>query len=183
MMGTIGKALHALACIALLSGLVVLAKGHWVQTIACFVVAGISAVAGYKLSGGAENPEIYADLDLFGLVAYAVTSANARIGFHGMRSQEELVNRLREKGLAITDASGLRDQIRSMILKDRDAYDACRDLIVIQTVHGGREHFWDGHGNPKPVAWFNQAEIIVDVRSTSEKLIQRLFQVTRREPS
>ncbi len=180
-MRAIGIILTYLSWMILLFGLFVLFGGHWGLTVACVVLAGIVAVIGYKLPGGAENPEIYAGLDLFGLVAYAVKSANARIAFHSLRSQDELVERLQNQGLSVSDGSGVREQIRKLIVQDRRVFDACRDLMVIQTVYGGREHFWDGNGNPKTAQWFLQAEIIVDIQSNSHALIDRLFQVTRKE--
>ncbi len=180
-MRRLGNALLPLSFIVVLLGLFLLLGGRWELTIGCIVVAGILAVAGYRLAGGAENPELYAERDLCGLVAYAVKSGNGRIGFHSLRSEDDLVERLRRQGLPISVRAPLRQQIREFLVEDRRAFDACRDVMVIQMVHGGREHFWDGNGTRKTAHWFNQAEIIVDIQSDTEALVQRLFELTEGE--
>jgi hypothetical protein len=170
------KVLGGASLVLLLIGLGVLLGGHWILTIVCVVISTVAAFLGYKLSGGRENPALYADLDLFGLVAYAVRSANGRIGFHSMRNQEEVAAALQAAGFS-PNSIDIRNQVRELITKDRHAFDACRHLMVIQTVHGGQEHFWNGFGDPQPAQWFLQAEIIIDVHSTTDALITRLFDV------
>lgn len=175
-MNKIAKVITKVSYLVIIAGIIVLLGGHWVITLVCLVVAGIMNVVGYRMAGGAENAELYAGLDLPGLVGYAVTSGNARIGFHSLGSQETLVERMCNHGVNIS-AGNVREEIRRAVVKDRGAFEACRDLMVIQTVRGGREHFWDGFGTPKPVQWFHEAEIIIDFQPSTDALARRLFEV------
>jgi hypothetical protein len=170
------KALGGVSIVLLLVGLGVLIAGHRFAAIVSVVLAIGSAFLGYKLSGGAENPALYADLDLFGFVAYAVRSANARIGFHSLRDQRQVAAALQTAGFALR-TNDVRSEVRELLTKDRRAFDACRHLMVIQIVHGGKQHFWNGFGEPQPAQWFLQAEIIIDVRSTPSALSSRLFEL------
>jgi len=170
------KVLGGVSLVFLLFGLGALIGGHWFLAIICVLLAIGSAFSGYKLSGAAENPALYADLDLFAFVSYAVRSANARIGFHSMRNQEKVAAALRAAGFSLK-ANDIRSQVRKLVTTDTNAFDVCRHLMAIQTVHGGRQHIWNGFGDPQPAQWFLQAEIIIDVRSTPHALIARLFEL------
>jgi len=174
------KFFGGLSFILLLIGVGVLVGGHWLIAIVCIVVGITAGFVGYKLSGGRENPQLYSNLDLFGLVDYAVRSGNARIGFHSMRNQESIISVLQTAGISFP-STDIRQEIRKLITKDRRAFEACRDLMVIQTVHGGREYFWNGFGEPKPVQWFHEAEIIIDIQSNTKALINRLFELVSQD--
>lgn len=173
---TASKFFGAVSFLLLVLGIGVFFSGRWVLTIACVAMSTAAAFLSYKLSGGRENPQLYANLDLFGLVAHAAHSGSARIGFHSLRSQDEIVSRMEAVGLALS-SEDRRQHIRTLIVKDRRAFNSCRDLMVIQTVHGGREHFWDGFGNRKPLRFFHEAEIIIDINSTTQALINRLLEL------
>ncbi len=166
--------------ILLLIGVSVLIAGHWLIAMVCIVVGITAEFVGYKLSGGRENPRLYSDLDLFGLVDYAVRSGNAKIGFHSMHNRENIISVLQMAGISFP-STNIRQGIRILITKDRRAFEACRDLIAIQTVHGGREYFWNGVGEPKPVQWFLEAEIIINIQSNTKALINRLFELVTQE--
>lgn len=153
--------------------------GHWLLAVIFVTVSVVTAFAGYKLSGGRKNPVLYSDLDLFGLIGYAMRSANAKIGFHSLRSQEKVINTLEHAGFPVSSAQDVRQEIRNVIAKDRRAFETCRGMIVIQCIHGGREHFWDGYGHRKTTRWFHQAEIIIDIQSSVQALIARLMELTQ----
>lgn len=174
------KFLGGVSFVLLLFGIAVLLGGHWFLTVACVVASTAAAFVSYRLSGGRQNPQIYADLDLFRLIGYAVQSGNARIGFHSLRTQDGIASALQSVGFPLS-TKDIRQEIRRLIVKDRRAFDACRDLMVIQTVHGGREHFWNGFGELKPVQWFNEAEIIIDIQSSATAVINRLFELVNQE--
>lgn len=173
---TASKFFGAVSFIFLVLGIGVFFAGHWLLSIACVATSIGTGFVSYKLSGARENPQLYAKLDLFGVVAYGVQSANARIGFHSPRSQDEIVRRLEAVGFPLSSRD-VRQEIRRLIVKYRRAFDACRDLMVIQAVHGGRQLFWDGFGNSKPVEWFYEAQIIIDIQSTTQALINRLLEL------
>ena len=177
----VGKKLFSIVLPLLLFGMLLFFGGHWVLAIIFFVVAIIIAIISYKISGGAENPEIYEEKDIFDLIKYAVKSSNARVGFHSLRSQKEILTRLQNGGILVSESSDVRKQIRKLIVTDRTTFELCRDLIVIQTLYKVHEYFWDGYGNPKTVNWFNQAEIIIDIQSGSLALVQRLFELMKQK--
>jgi len=101
--------------------------------------------------------------DIYDLIRDMMSSGEIKIGFHRFRNQIPLLNRLRSIGIKKRFYENTRQFVRRKITDSRSAFDVCRDLIIVQTIHSGREHFWDGHGNIRPRRDWHEADIIINV--------------------
>jgi len=170
----LSKFLGGLSCVSLLFFVVVLLTGQWLPALTLCGLAIASGIVSYKLAGGKENPQIYADYDLFGLIKYAVQTGNARIGFPKSRQQEKIIAQLNNAGVPAS-SDWNRETLRAVLVKDRRAFSACRGIMSIDCPRNGRDYFWDGFCSPKTSEWFVQAEIIVTFESRTEAIVDRFF--------
>lgn len=138
----------------------------WKIAILWFVLSGITGYIAYRLAGGRKNPTIWKDKDLYELLKYAALSGQARIGFHSLRDQSLLLVKLESIGIKKELSEDTRQFIRDKVVMDRRVFDICRDNMIIQMIHKGKEWFWDGYGKRKTVQYFHEAEIIFDLKSS-----------------
>ena len=138
----------------------------WRIAILWFILSFITGYIAYRLAGGRQNPTIWKDKDLYDLLKHTALSGKARIGFHTLRDQKLLLNKLESIGLRKGPSEDVRQFIRDKIVVNRRAFDICRDNIIIQMIHSGKEWFWDGYGNKRTAQYFHEAEIIFDFKSS-----------------
>ncbi|MBN2272059.1 MAG: hypothetical protein JXN61_15705 [Sedimentisphaerales bacterium] len=149
------------------SGAVVSSRWMWEGTVACAIAWLCTAYLSYRLAGGRYNPIIWEGKSLFGLLKNAFESGEARIGFHSLRDQRNLLTELSSAGIRKGAFKDTRQFLREEITNDPPAFEICRDFIVFQMIHQGREMFWNGYGKEKDVQFFYEAEIIVDLKSST----------------
>lgn len=169
------KLFGALSFFSLVFAAIGLFVGYWVHAISSLGLSIVTGFVSYKLAGGRENPEIYADKDLFGLVRYSVQSASAQIGFHKSRTQGRIVAQIEAVGIPFPLKGNRRDNLRATLIGNPQAFAACRELMSIDCTRDDREYFWDGFCRPKTSEWFNEAEIIISFGAATTALLDRLF--------
>jgi hypothetical protein len=167
------KILGGVSIVINISAVIFLFRGHWIAFIFLVLFATLLDLFAYKITGGRENSSLYSDFDLFELIAYAHKSANLQIGFHSSRNQDEIIKALDNAGCRVT-YENRRALIRKRITHEREAFNACRQLIVIQIFYNNTLLYWDGFGIPKPPSWFLEAEIILNL-NTDTKAVEKRF--------
>ena len=172
----LAKYLSLLSFLALfVAGFQLLGRDWTSAVVSLFGSIALSYV-GYRLAGGRANPSLYEKLDLFEILRLHASSwprGKIRIGFHILRDQRSLLSRLESVGKMNTGRKSDRQFIRDATFRDRDAFDAVREEMVIKTTHDGRAQHWDGFGQTRKEDWFREAEIILDVDASLAELIGR----------
>jgi hypothetical protein len=155
----------------------------WKTAVLLFILALVTGFIAYRLAGGKRNPAIWEGKDLYDLLKHTALSGHAKIGFHSLRDQNLLLSKLESIGIRKKLSQDIRQFIRDKIVTDRRAFDICRDNIVIQMIHNGKEWFWDGYGNKTTAQFFNEAEIIFDLNSSVDYIFSEAFEGLKAEPS
>jgi len=150
--------------------------GLWKIGIAIVIIAISISIISYRLAGGKRNPFIWKDKNLYDLLKHAALTGKAKIGFHSLRDQNGLLNKLKSIGIEKKENDDVRSFIRNTIVKNGEAFNVLRDNIIIQTIHDGKEWFWDGYGNQKPVDFFHEAEIIFNLNSSANYMFVDVLQ-------
>lgn len=140
--------------------------GRWKLGIPIIGIALLFAYLSYRLAGGRRNPAIWEEKDLYKILKYAIDTRQAKIGFHSIRDQLALLDKLESIGLPKKPTQNTRQFIRERIIDNHQAFDVCRDDIIIQMIHNGKEFFWDGYGKKTTAQFFHIAEIIFDLKSS-----------------
>jgi hypothetical protein len=96
-------------------GTIVSSRWAWEVTVACAIAWLCTAVLAYRLAGGRRNPFIWEDLSLFELLKYAWESGDARIGFHSLRDQKNLLTDLSSAGIKKGPFKDTRQFLRGKI--------------------------------------------------------------------
>jgi hypothetical protein len=141
------------------------------------LLSAVFGVISYVLAGGAANPEIYADMDLYSLVRYAVRSGNARVGFPKFKNQDTVLAMLQAAGISVSPRGDRRRRLRTILIANPLAFAACLDVMFIECMHGEHEYLWDGRFHPKTSGWFIDAEILINFRDSPRFLVDRLIQL------
>lgn len=95
-----------------------------------------------------------------------------KIGFHLMRDQRVLVERLREVGLSRPWFGDTRQFLRDTICPDESAYRSVIDLVCVWGIQNGREQFWDGLGASVDGSYHDHAEILFSLESKVNEFSQ-----------
>jgi hypothetical protein len=109
--------------------------GSWKLGI---IVAGFTilvAFTSYRLAGDKRNQAIWEGQDLYDLLKNASLSGKAKIGFHTLKNQNSLLNKLASIGINKKPMEDTRQFIRDKVVMNRQAFDICRDSIIIQMIH------------------------------------------------
>ena len=140
--------------------------GEWKLGIFTVCAALLVVYVAYRLTGGKQNPAIWEGKDLYNVLRYAADTRQAKIGFHSLRDQSLLLDKLESIGITKKPSQDTRQFIRDKIVDDHQVFDICRDDVIIQMIHNGKECFWDGYGNKTTAQFFHKAEIIFELKSS-----------------
>jgi hypothetical protein len=99
---------------------------------------------------------------------------NVTVGFHSMRDQAILFERLERIGIKKGFFSNKRQFLRDRITKDASAFRSVIDLICIHGVHTGRERFWDTLGNEVDPQFHLHSEIQYNLSLNVESFLSIL---------
>lgn len=102
------------------------------------------------------------------------TKENITIGFHSLRDQAILLERLKRVGIKKGFFSNKRQFLRDRITQDMSAFYSVLDLICIHGIHNGRELFWDALGNDADPQCHLHSEIQYDLSLNVEPLLSVL---------
>ena len=173
----LSKALGLISFLLLIFGAFQLITLRWIPGIPGVVLSIITAFISYRLAGGWRNPAIWKDKDLYDLLKYLVINVRkAKIGFHSFRDQKPLLVKLESIGVMEKPSEDIRQFIRNKIITDREAFDACRDYIIVETVYDDKEYFWDGYGNRKAAQYFHESEIIFNIDPSVSSILVGLLE-------
>jgi hypothetical protein len=150
--------------------------GSWKLGIIVAGFAILTVFTSYRLAGGKRNPAIWESKDLYDLLKNAFLSGKAKIGFHSLRDQNSLLNKLASIGINKKPTEDARQFIRDKVVMNRQAFDICRDSIIIQMIHNHEEWFWNGYGKLRNVQYFHVAEIIFDLDSSIDYMFSDVLE-------
>lgn len=102
------------------------------------------------------------------------TAGKVTIGFHRMRNQAILFERLERVVIKKGLFSNKRQFLRDRITKDASAFRSVLDLICIYGVHTGRERFWDALGNEVDPQFHLRSEIQYNLSLNVESFLSIL---------
>ncbi|MBI4823785.1 MAG: hypothetical protein HY805_06110 [Nitrospirae bacterium] len=71
----------------------------WKIAILLFALSLITGYISYRLAGGRRNPAIWKDADLYSLLVHTEAVRECRIGFHALRDQKLIIDKLKSIGL------------------------------------------------------------------------------------
>jgi len=111
---------------------------------------------------------------LRGALTYTIS-----IGFHRMRDQSILFDRLALIGIRKSFFSKRRQFIRNKITRNRSAFRAVLDLVCIHGIDGTRERFWDALGAQVDAQWHLRSEIQYDVSGHAARFAELIDNLTR----
>lgn len=155
---------------------IVSSRWAWESTVAFAIAWLCTSYLSYRLAGGRHNPVIWEDKSLFELLKNAFESREAKIGFHSLRDQKNLLEDLSSAEIKKGPLKDTRQFLREKITNDPKAFQICRDYIIFQMIHQGKLMFWDGYGNEKDTQCFHNAEIVVDLKSTAYHMFKNVFE-------
>jgi len=119
-----------------------------------------------------RNLRVTADIQSFLLKAAA--SGRVRVGFHSMRDQSVLYQRLRQIGMKKGIFANGRQFLRNRITKQLPAFRAVNDLICVHGVHDGRERFWNGLGAEGDSQLYLQSEVLYEITEAAHAFCDML---------
>jgi hypothetical protein len=90
-------------------------------------------------------------------------AGRARIGFHRLRDQAVLVDRLAEVGFRKGLFASRRQFLRDKVMRSFPAYRAVIDMVCVHGVLDRRERFWTGFGENGDGQLHLRSEVLVDV--------------------
>jgi hypothetical protein len=108
----------------------------------------------------------------------SATNGTISIGFHRMRDQQVLFDRLSMIGIRKGIFKNGRQFLRDKITRDASAFRCVVDLICIHGVGGGREHFWNALGAEVGPRLHLQSEIQYELLANTDRFAQLVDQVT-----
>ena len=91
------------------------------------------------------------------------TSGHVQVGFHRMRDQSLLLQRLGRIGIKKGFLRNRRQFLRNRVTKNISAFRAVADLVCIHVVYDGRERFWNALGTECDVQLHLRSEILYEV--------------------
>lgn len=101
------------------------------------------------------------------------------IGFHGMRDQQVLLERLRRIGMTRFPFADKRHWLRRTVVKRLSAFRVVNDLVCICGVHDGREMFWNGLGVEEHAQWHLKSEVQYDLGDSTGAFVTLLESLNR----
>lgn len=105
------------------------------------------------------------------------------IGFHRMRNQRILFDRMATIGIRKRLFRKGRKFLRDRITGNRSAFRAVSDLVCIHGIHNGHEYFWGAMGGELDAQWYLHSEILYDLSISAglfAELLRDLRSPTRR---
>jgi hypothetical protein len=109
------------------------------------------------------------------------TAGKVSIGFHRMRDQAILFERLERVGIKKGFFSDQRQFLRDRITKDASAFRSVLDLICIHGVHTGGERFWNALGGEVDPQFHLCSEIQYNLSLNVEPFLAILASIEQRE--
>jgi len=106
------------------------------------------------------------------------TNGTISIGFHRMRDQQVLFDRLSLLGMRKGFFKRGRQFVRDTITRDSSAFRCVVDLICIHGVDAGRERFWNALGAELGPQLHQQSEIQYDLSTNANDFAQLVDPIT-----
>jgi hypothetical protein len=104
------------------------------------------------------------------------SKGKVRVGFHGMRDQAILFQRLERIGIKKGFFKEGRQFLRDSITKNISPFRAVCDLICLHGIHNGKENYWNTLGKEVDAQFYLQAEILYNLSLNVEPFLQILEQ-------
>jgi hypothetical protein len=101
-----------------------------------------------------------------------------RVGFHRLRDQAPLYQRLHQIGIRKGLFADRRQFLRDTITKRLSAFRAVIDMICIHGVYEGHERFWDGLGAESDGQLHLRSEVMFEVSQAAEPFVAVLHQLS-----
>jgi len=102
-------------------------------------------------------------------ILQGTTNGTISIGFHKMRDQQILFDRLATIGIRKGFFSNGRQFLRDKITRNDSAFRAVIDLICIHGIDTRGERFWNALGGEPGPQWHLQSEIQYDLSRDTER--------------
>jgi hypothetical protein len=118
---------------------------------------------------------------IHGFVLQGATEGTISIGFHRMRDQQVLFDRLATIGIRKWFFSNGRQFLRDRITRDGAAFRAANDLICIHGVDSRGERFWNALGGEPGPQWHLQSEIQYDLGGNTVRFAALIDELQHRE--
>ena len=97
------------------------------------------------------------------------TGGRISVGFHRMRDQSSIYDRLSQIGIRKGFLRDRRQFLRDTIAKNASAYRAVIDMVCIHGVHEGRERFWNGLGAESDPQLHLQSEVLFEISEVAQE--------------
>ena len=112
-------------------------------------------------------------------------AGTVKVGFHRMRDQSVLLERLRQNGIRKPFFTNRRQFLRDIITCDPSAFQAVVDLICIHSVRQGREVFWDADGEESAPQLWLESEVMyrLETQETTEAFVGVLSTIQHQRES
>lgn len=110
---------------------------------------------------------------------HGATNGAISVGFHRMRDQQILFDRLSMIGIRKGFASNGRQFLRDKITRDASAFRCTVDLICIHGVDDSGERFWSALGAEEVPQFYLQAEILYDLSDNTNGFAKWVDQFTQ----
>jgi hypothetical protein len=115
---------------------------------------------------------------IYEFLSEGATNSTIAIGFHRMRDQEILFNRLSTLGMRKGFFKNGRQFLRDTITCNPSAFRCVVDLVCIHGVEGGSERFWNALGAELGPQSHLQSEIQYDLSINATDFARLVDQVT-----
>jgi hypothetical protein len=107
------------------------------------------------------------------------TGGHISVGFHGMRDQSPLYDRLSQIGIRKGFLRDRRQFLRDTIAKNVSAYRAVIDMVCIHGVREGRERFWNGLGAESEPQLHYQSEVFFEISQVAKEFNSMLTRMSQ----
>lgn len=172
----LSKAFFILHWIVFISAVLLFITGHWKLGILAVIIALAMVFTSYRLAGGRRNPIIWEGEDLYDRLKHVYLSGDSKIGFHSLRDQKPLLDKIESIGIRKKPSEDIRQFIIEKCISNRKVFDILRDNIIIQMVHEGKEWYWDGYGNKTTAQYLYEAEIIFDLKPSVDYIFSEVLE-------
>ena len=110
-------------------------------------------------------------------------AGDVSIGFHRLRKQAILIERINRIGLRKRLFSNRRQFLRDTIVSDLSAYHAVIDLICIEGIHEGKLKNWNGFGVEASLQFYHESEIMFRLKNleVNDEFVRLLTTISKNQ--
>lgn len=115
------------------------------------------------------DANLRAATSIHGFLHREATGGRISVGFHRMRDQSPIYDRLSQIGIRKGFLRDRRQFLRDTITKSASAYRAVVDMVCIHGVREGRERFWNGLGAESAPQLHLQSEVLFEISQVAQE--------------